>query len=797
MSKKKQPKDPYAKREAAKYNKPIASRELIMQVLEEAGATLDREQIAQILKIRSDEDREALRRRLRAMERDGQLIYTRRGQYGLASKMDLIRGRVIAHPDGFGFLVPDEGGDDVFLSARQMRPLLHGDRAVVSVTGVDRRGRKEGVVVEVLEHVNKEIVGRLFIESGIAFLSPDNKRISQDILIPQEYLDEYRDKVKHGQIIVVEIVEQPTRNRQPIGRIKEILGEHMAPGMEIDIAIRAHCIPQVWPMDVEKEIVEFTPKVAEADKQGRVDIRDLPLVTIDGEDARDFDDAVYCEKQGSGWRLLVAIADVSHYVQVNSALDKEAKERGNSVYFPERVVPMLPEILSNGLCSLNPQVDRLCMVCDMSLDAKGKLTGYKFYPAVMYSHARLTYNKVAAMLVDGDKALRQEYQSLFPHLENMYSLFRIMRNRREHRGAIDFDTTETKIVFGEERKIEKIVPLVRNDAHKLIEEFMIIANVATAKYLTKNKIPALYRIHDGPKEEKLIALREFLSEFGLKLHGGDKPEPMHFAELLKEIEQRPDAHLIQTVMLRSLQQAVYSPDNIGHFGLAFDHYAHFTSPIRRYPDLLVHRAIKHVLSKKKKTDFTYNHDDMLTLGEHCSVTERRADEATRDAVDWLKCEYMMDKVGEDFVGTISSVTSFGLFVELDDIYVEGLVHVTSLDNDYYHFDPAHHRLIGERTNKMYRLGDRIHITVASVNLDDRKIDFLLSGEQGELAQSNLEKLKQYSNRISSKNTAKKKSKKKKGKFGKKKTAKKKVSKKKTRKKGGKKGKKKTVRKNQE
>jgi ribonuclease R len=797
MSKKKQPKDPYAKREAAKYNKPIASRELIMQVLEEAGATLDREQIAQILKIRSDEDREALRRRLRAMERDGQLIYTRRGQYGLASKMDLIRGRVIAHPDGFGFLVPDEGGDDVFLSARQMRPLLHGDRAVVSVTGVDRRGRKEGVVVEVLEHVNKEIVGRLFIESGIAFLSPDNKRISQDILIPQEYLDEYRDKVKHGQIIVVEIVEQPTRNRQPIGRIKEILGEHMAPGMEIDIAIRAHCIPQVWPMDVEKEIVEFTPKVAEADKQGRVDIRDLPLVTIDGEDARDFDDAVYCEKQGSGWRLLVAIADVSHYVQVNSALDKEAKERGNSVYFPERVVPMLPEILSNGLCSLNPQVDRLCMVCDMSLDAKGKLTGYKFYPAVMYSHARLTYNKVAAMLVDGDKALRQEYQSLFPHLENMYSLFRIMRNRREHRGAIDFDTTETKIVFGEERKIEKIVPLVRNDAHKLIEEFMIIANVATAKYLTKNKIPALYRIHDGPKEEKLIALREFLSEFGLKLHGGDKPEPMHFAELLKEIEQRPDAHLIQTVMLRSLQQAVYSPDNIGHFGLAFDHYAHFTSPIRRYPDLLVHRAIKHVLSKKKKTEFTYNHDDMLTLGEHCSVTERRADEATRDAVDWLKCEYMMDKVGEDFVGTISSVTSFGLFVELDDIYVEGLVHVTSLDHDYYHFDPAHHRLIGERTNKMYRLGDRIHITVASVNLDDRKIDFLLSGEQGELAQSNLEKLKQYSNRISSKNTAKKKSKKKKGKFGKKKTAKKKVSKKKTRKKGGKKGKKKTVRKNQE
>ena len=792
MSKRKSPKDPYARREAAKYDKPIASRELIMQVLDEAGETLAREQIAQILKIHRDDDFEALRRRLRAMERDGQLIYTRRGQYGLASKMDLIRGRVIAHPDGFGFLVPDEGGDDIFLSARQMRQLLHGDRAVVHVSGVDRRGRKEGAVVEVLERANQEIVGRLFIESGIAFLVPDNKRINQDVLIPQEYLKEQQGKVKHGQIVVSEIIEQPTRTRQPIGRIKEILGEHMAPGMEIDIAIRAHCIPQIWPMEVEKEILDFTPKVAEQDKQGRIDIRDLPLVTIDGEDARDFDDAVYCEKKGNGWRLLVAIADVSHYVQVGSALDKEAGDRGNSVYFPEQVVPMLPEILSNGLCSLNPQVDRLCMVCDMTLDSKGKLKDYKFYPAVMYSHARLTYTKVAAILVDGDKELRKQYKDLLPHLEDMYSLFRILRKRREHRGAIDFDTTETRIIFGEERKIERIVPLVRNDAHKLIEEFMILANVATAKYLANHKIPALYRIHDGPKEEKLIALRDFLGEFGLQLQGGDKPQPEHYAALLKVVELRPDAHLIETVMLRSLQQAVYNPDNIGHFGLAFDHYAHFTSPIRRYPDLLVHRAIKHILSKKQKSAFTYSHDEIAALGEHCSMTERRADEATRDAVDWLKCEYMMDKVGEDFVGTISSVTSFGLFVELDDIYVEGLIHVTSLDNDYYHFDPAHHRMIGERTNKMYRLGDRIHITVASVNLDDRKIDFMLSEEQGDLAQPNLDKLKAVSGSKqgkkksgkSKKKTAKKKSSN--NKSSKKKNAKKKVSKKKVDKKKAKK-----------
>ena len=796
MSKRKPHKDPHAKREAAKYDNPIASRELIMQVLEEAGETLAREDIARVLKIRDDEAIEALRRRLRAMERDGQLIYTRRGQYGLAHKMDLIRGRVIGHPDGFGFLVPDEGGDDIFLSARQMRQLLHGDRAVVHVAGVDRRGRKEGAVVEVLERANPEIVGRLFIESGIAFLAPDNKRISQDILIPQEYLKEQEGKVKHGQIVIAEIVEHPTRNRQPIGRIKEVLGDHMAPGMEIDIAIRAHCIPQVWPMDVEKEIIELTPKVSEEDKQGRIDIRDLPLVTIDGEDARDFDDAVYCEKKDNGWRLLVAIADVSHYVQVGKALDNEAKDRGNSVYFPERVVPMLPEILSNGLCSLNPQVDRLCMVCEMTLDTKGKLKNYKFYPAVMYSHARLTYTKVAKMLVDGDVALREQYKKVLPHLEDMHELFRVLRKRRDHRGAIDFDTTETRIVFGQDRKIEKIVPLIRNDAHKLIEEFMILANVATAKYLEKNKIPALYRIHDGPKEEKLIALRDFLSEFGLQLQGGEKPEPAHYAALLKEVSKRPDSHLIETVMLRSLQQAVYSPDNIGHFGLAFDHYAHFTSPIRRYPDLLVHRAIKHVLSKKQKSAFKYTHDAMAKLGEHCSMTERRADEATRDAVDWLKCEYMMDKVGEDFVGTISSVTSFGLFVELDDIYVEGLIHVTSLDNDYYHFDPSHHRMIGERSNKMYRLGDRIHITVASVNLDDRKIDFLLSDEQGDLAKTNLEKIKKRSdkkkannpgNRKSkSKKTAKKKTAKKKAKNNNKKTSKKKVAKKKVSKKKSKK-----------
>lgn len=715
--------DPYAAREAQKYENPIPSREFIIQLLEEAGQPMTREAIAEALGLESEEQREALRRRLRAMERDGQLVFNRRSEYGLVSHMNLVRGRVIGHPDGFGFLVPDETGDDVFLSAREMRSLLHGDRALVSITGVDRRGRREGTLIEVLERANHTLVGRLFVESNMAFVVPDNKRIHQDILIPPEH----RGVAENGQFVVVEILEQPTRYRQPIGKVTEVLGDHMAPGMEIDVAIRAHGLPMVWSPETEQEIAHLREEVAEADKRGREDIRHLPLVTIDGEDARDFDDAVYCERNDQGWRLLVAIADVSHYVQPDSALDADAQERGNSVYFPERVIPMLPEVLSNGLCSLNPQVDRLCMVCDMQLSPRGVLKAWRFYPAVMFSHARLTYTKVAAMLVEGDAELRETYREVLPHLEDLHRLYKVLRKRREQRGAIDFETVETRIVFGEERKIDRIVPVIRNDAHKMIEEFMITANVATARFLLEAKIPALYRVHEGPAAEKLEDLRAFLGEFGLRLGGGDKPSAKDYAELLREVQGRPDAHLIQTVLLRSLKQAVYSPDNVGHFGLAYDAYAHFTSPIRRYPDLLVHRAIRHVLSGQPPEVFRYDHEKMVALGDHCSQTERRADEATRDVVDWLKCEYMLDEVGEEFDGTITSVTGFGLFVELDDIYVEGLIHVTSLENDYYSFDPVKHQLVGEHNHQVYRLGDRLRVKVARVDLDERKIDFAYVG----------------------------------------------------------------------
>ncbi len=716
-------KDPYFEREAKKYDKPIPSRELILQLIQEAGKPLRRDQIAQKLGLESDEELEALRRRLRAMERDGQLVFNRRQKYCLVNNRDLITGRIIAHPDGFGFLKPDDGSDDLFMSPREMRSLMHNDRVVARIQGVDRRGRREGGLVDILERGTRQVVGRLFSEHGVMFVVSENKRMTQDVLIPPDALN----GAKKGQIVVVEIVEYPTQRSQAVGKIVEILGEHMAPGMEIDVAIHNYELPHVWPEAVENETAKLSPEVAEADKQGRTDIRHLPLVTIDGEDARDFDDAVYCQKTPKGWKLLVAIADVSHYVKINTALDEEAKKRSTSVYFPEQVIPMLPEILSNGLCSLNPHVDRLCMVCEMQINEEGRVIRSRFYDAVMQSHARLTYDEVAKMLVTGNKRLQKKHAALMPHLEQLYALYKVLRTQRERRGAMDFDTQETRIIFGQDRKIEKIVPVERNDAHKLIEECMITANTTAARYLNRKKIPRLLRVHEPPTQEKIQALREFLGGLGLHLGGGDNPSPLDFMQLLESVKGRDDAHLIQTVLLRTMSQAVYSPENKGHFGLALDTYTHFTSPIRRYPDLLVHRGIRHCLQGKKPEAFFYGFPDMAVLGEHCSANERRADEATRDVESWLKCEYMQDKVGEVFTGLITAVTGFGFFVELKDIFVEGLVHISSLPQDYFHFDAPNHQLLGERTGIRFRLGDVVNVKVVQVSLDEKKIDFELVG----------------------------------------------------------------------
>lgn len=719
-------KDPFHQREAEKYEKPIPSRELILGVLAENGQPMDFATLATALNLVDDIDLDALKKRLRAMERDGQLLYNRRREYVPVDRTDLIAGRVIGHPDGFGFLKPDDGSADLFLHAKQMRTLMHGDRALVSVRGIDPKGRREGALVEVLERGTTQVVGRYFIEGGIGFVAPANTRLSQDILIPPDA----SNGAKSGQIVVVMIVEQPSKRAQPSGKIVEVLGDHMAPGMEINVAIRSHELPFEWSNDVLEEADRFTFEVPEADKVGRVDLRNTPLVTIDGEDAKDFDDAVYCERDGNNWRLLVAIADVSHYVRPDMAINREATERGTSVYFPGKVIPMLPEILSNGLCSLNPHVDRLCMVAEIQLGARGKLLSYRFMEGIMHSAARLTYTKMAQIVVERDAQMRAAYPpELVGHLDDLYALFKVLRKARDRRGAIDFETAETRIIFDAERKIEAIVPTERNDAHKLIEECMIMANVCAAKFLSKHRIPALHRVHEGPTPEKLADVRQFLGGLGLQLEGGDEPSPADYTRLLDSLHDRPDRHMIQTVLLRSMSQAVYSPDTVGHFGLAQEHYAHFTSPIRRYPDLLVHRAIRHVLQGGKASDFLYKPSDMVTLGEHCSMTERRADDATREVTAWLKCEYMQEHVGDTFSGVISGVTGFGLFVELSNIYVEGLIHITALTSDYYHFDPIRQQLTGENTGQKYRLGDTVTVTVARVDLDERKIDFVLANAE--------------------------------------------------------------------
>jgi ribonuclease R len=734
--------DPHAQREAQKYDNPIPSREFIMDHLRDRSGPATLKQVSFELALFEAEDVEALRRRLRAMERDGQLISDRKGAYGAIHKMDLIHGRIIGHRDGFGFLKPDAGGDDLFLSHRQMRAVLDGDKALARITGVDRKGRSEGAIVEVTEHNTRQVVGRLTKENGICFVRPDNQRISQDILISSDSVLQ----AQHGQYVTVRITHQPNKRNQAVGEVAEILGEHMAPGMEIDVAIRTHEIPHEWPLEATHEAAKLAPEVTEADKHDRIDLREMPFVTIDGEDARDFDDAVYCRKRTlGGWRVYVAIADVSHYVRTGTALDTEAHRRATSVYFPERVIPMLPEAISNGLCSLNPHVDRLVMVCEMTISSKGKLSGYEFYEGLIHSHARLTYTKVGAMLDSDDEqclALRQEYNHVVKPVDQLHKLYSALRSARDARGAIDFETQETRIIFGEDRKITDIVPVHRNDAHKLIEECMLAANVSTAKFLAKHKLDGLFRVHKGPKPSKLENLRGFLGEMGLSLPGGEEPKPKHYQALLSSIKGRPDAHLVQTVMLRSLSQAVYTPENEGHFGLGYDAYAHFTSPIRRYPDLLVHRAIRSVIQSKRLSRYVkrikatekqpqspwypYTTADVVILGEHCSMAERRADAAVWDVEGWLKCEYMQGHIGDYFHGTINAVTSFGLFVELADVYVEGLVHISALPGDYYHFDAAKHRLQGERSGKSFRLGDSIEVQVVRVDLDEKKIDFELA-----------------------------------------------------------------------
>ena len=680
-------------------------RNAILDALNSAGAPLTAQELAARLDVKGGE-RRALDAALAALERAGEVVQNRAGALLVAKRIALVAGRIEGHPDGHGFLEPDDGGPRVFLPPAEMREVIHGDRAAVRVSGRDSRGRPQGTIVEVLERGNRRIVGRLHAEHGVLFLVPEDRRIAHDIVVPPAEVG----RAKAGQVVTVDLIAQPSRHAQPIGRVAEVLGHYADPGMEIEIAVRKFELPHEFSKRALAAAHALPDEVRSEDLHGRKDLRELHYVTIDGETARDFDDAVLCRREGKGFRLWVAIADVSHYVRHGDALDAEARERGTSVYFPRRTIPMLPEKLSNGLCSLNPQADRLAMACEMEITAGGEVAGYKFYPAVIRSHARLTYTEVWEKL--SNKTAQE-------HLLVLYDVFKVLLGQRERRGAIDFETVETRMLFDARGKIEKIVPEPRNDAHRLIEECMLAANVCAGNFVAQHAHPVLYRVHDVPSAEKVSALRAFLAELGLQLPGGEIPRPADYAQLLQRIRKRPDFALLQTILLRSLKQAVYSPNNAGHFGLAFDAYVHFTSPIRRYPDLLVHRAIKAILARKR-----YDGVDWEALGRHCSETERRADDASRDVENWLKCYYMRDHVGSTFSGTITGVVPFGLFVTLDDYFVDGLVHISELGRDYFQYDDARHMLLGDRTGMRYRLADRMTVKLVRVDIEQRKMDLV-------------------------------------------------------------------------
>jgi ribonuclease R len=719
-------KDPHARREADKYENPIPSREVILALLGDRREMMKMPRLAQELGLESEQALDALGRRLRAMLRDGQLFRNRREGFGVAQELDLIPGRVTGHADGFGFLIPDAGGDDLYLPAKQMRQVLHGDRVLARTTSVDRRGRKEGAIVEVLERANSHLVGRFFNEKGVTFVVADERRVNQDILVPPGEAG----KAQSGDYVYLELIEQPQLRRQPVGRVLEVLGQSINAPMAVEVALRSYDIPFRWPDGVLEAAESIPDHVDTADLKGRKDLRDWPLVTIDGSDARDFDDAVCCfPSDKGGWRVLVAIADVAHYVQPGDIVDTEALERGTSAYFPNRVVPMLPEHLSNGICSLKPKVDRLCLVCDMHLGADAKVIRSRFYSAVMHSQARLTYEQVWDFL-SGDDAGQDLSEPVVDSLRGLHAMYKAMRKRRARRGALDFGSREAGFLFDAEGEVSEIVAIQRNDAHCIIEECMIAANVQAARWLEKQKIPALFRVHASPPERKREALRIALSEMGIGLPAGDEIKPRDLSQILSNLGDRPDRDLIQMLILRSQSLAAYQADNGGHFGLALESYAHFTSPIRRYPDLMVHRALHHGLARGTADDYGFNEGRMKTLASHCSQTERRAEEASRDVDQRLKCAYMASHVGGEFKGVISGVKSFGVFVELDGLQVSGMVHVTQLPNDYYHFDPVSHTLTGERRRMILRLADPVTVEVLRVDLDEREIDFKLVGQDG-------------------------------------------------------------------
>ena len=721
--------DPYLNRELQRYVNPLPSREWILTILDRIGIPVNTSVLANKLGI-TKEEKAFFERRLNAMARDGQVLINRRGAVCVADKLALVKCRVEVHKDDFGFAVPlnPADGNDFVLYARQMLGLMNGDIVTVRPAGVDRKGRREGQVLDIIERANKDVVGRLKLEHGVALLIPEDKRLGASIVLQPHSVG----KAKAGQVVVASIESYPDASQAAVARVTEILGDYADSGMEIEIAVRKHHLPHQFTSACLKQTEKIPDHVKPSEYKNRVDLRELPLITIDGETARDFDDAVYAEKIGRNYRLVVAIADVSHYVKPDDDIDVDAQERATSVYFPRRVIPMLPEKLSNGICSLNPNVERLCMVCDMEITYAGNIKSYQFYPAMMRSHARLTYTQAWDWISNDQKD-----DPLKKHVLNLYQLYQILFKKRLQRGAMEFDSIETQMVFNKQGKIERIIPVIRNEAHRLIEECMLAANVCAAEFLHKHKHPALYRNHAGPTSEKLINLREQLGLLGLKLQGGDHPTPKDYALLFQQIKDRPDRQIIEMMMLRSMQQAVYEPNNLGHFGLAYPAYTHFTSPIRRYPDLTIHRAIKAVLNHCKYEPKSWNE-----LGVWCSQAERKADNASRDVENWLKTYYMRDKIGEVFSGRVSGMANFGLFVTLDEVYIDGMVHISDLGEDYFNYHPELMAIIGERSGLRFKLGDKVTVKVARADLEQSRIDLMLINTESKPKRSKNKKFRQ-------------------------------------------------------
>jgi ribonuclease R len=696
-----------------------------LAVLRRAGRPLRLEEIASELGPAAAAEAPV---QLAELVRRGELVLNRRGQYCLREQLPgLVVGTVQAQRNGDGTLLPDDASAPIHLSAQEMRAVMHGDRVAVRIEGTRFRGRPQGAIVEVLERRTREVVGRLHEDAGVTYVVADNPRVTHRVLVPEAQ----RGDAQPGQVVIVELTRPPSREAQPVGRVARVLGEHGAPGMETDIAIHSHGLPFEFPDDALAEAAAWGGRIPQDAVAGREDLRGLALVTIDGEDARDYDDAVYCERTRGGWRLIVAIADVGHYVRPGGALDAEARERGTSVYFPNRVLPMLPEALSNGLCSLVPEEDRLCLCCELRVSEDGRITRSRFFEGVMRSAARLTYGEVGEFLARPEGRPAPRLEAVRERLLALQGVYRSFVRERAGRGALELDTPELKLKFDEQGRVAALVEQPRNDAHRLIEECMIAANIAAARFLDRHRVPTLYRVHGLPETDRLETLRQFMREFGLWLPPAEDVEPEHLRDLLRKIGDRPDALLISTAVIRSMPQAVYQPGNIGHFGLALEHYAHFTSPIRRYPDLVVHRGIRQVLQGGDPQALVDWHGAFPVLGQDCSFRERRADEATRGAVAWLKCYYMQDRIGEEFDGLVSGVVDFGLFVQLDGLQVDGLVHVTSLGQDYFARDRSGYRLVGRSSGRVFRLGDRLRVRVASVALDDRRVDFELAGETSE------------------------------------------------------------------